>query len=333
MRKVVFMVMVCIILIIAVSNSSAIESIKNENLQKNAWEYEKIKILDDSCEVANFPAVSYNVPPDRLFRSFFTGKVVDEKFQQNEFNIFDGRLIIQMELNYVLYDKKNGGVFYLMIFDFIKDAPAGKNIVPGDIIGKVDKNNAGLLVFSETLDPYLVVSSNSPPVFYKGYFWFNPSFLSASGPAKWLSFNPIEDIDKELTEITRNLMNEKPGITVFDKRIRFKAKLSQYPRVMSEKEKMPVSVYENIIYGRSGIITDISEINAGGYNYFFCWQNGFREYLEREYVLGEEIWLYGTIVTYDVWSKKGYIFIRDFTPIRPEEIYEGRIRELKGEKI
>jgi len=84
-----------------------------------------------------------------------------------------------------------------------------------------------------------------------------------------------------------------------------------------------------MIYGRTGLISFISEINVGGYDYFLCWQNGFLEYLRRGYTLNNDIYLFGVIVTYNPWQKKGYIFLRDFSPWSLEEMYEGRLGELR----
>ena len=89
-------------------------------------------------------------------------------------------------------------------------------------------------------------------------------------------------------------------------------------------------MYERLVYGKNGVIANITEINAGGYTYWLCWQNGFNEYLQRGYSLNDDIWLYGVIVTYNPWEKRGYIFLRDFTPVPVEEIFEGRMRELRG---
>jgi len=187
-----------------------------------------------------------------------------------------------------------------------------------------------MLVFSKTLDPYLVLNSNRPPAYYAGYFWFNPSFLSATGPTKWITFDPVNDLGSKLAEIASHVSDKSPGLAVYDQKVRFRTKLSQYPRGISDEERKSISAYESIIYGRNGIIADITEIKADGYTYLLCWQNGFQDYLKKEYTLNDDIWLYGVIVTYNVWEKKGYVFLRDFTMASPEEMYEGRIKELKG---
>ena len=330
MKRANFITTSCILLMILMSCGTAKGSEQETNTQADFLEYEKIIILDENSKTSDFPFLSYNPPPDRLFRSAFIGKVDDDSFRQKELNIFDGRLIIEMETDYVLYKENKQIKYYLMIFDFNKSVSDGIPVSPGDVLGQVGDKKAKLLVFSETLDPYLVISSGSYPVFFAGYFWFDPSFLTPNGAAKWLAFDPVDNVDNEIMEIASHVKNETPGLAIYDKRIRFSTKLSQYPREMSDDEKKSIQSYERILYGRNGIVADVTEVNAEGCNYLLCWQNGFLEHLKKEYVLNDEIWLYGVILTYDVWKERGYIFLRDFTPVSLEEMYEGRLRILKG---
>lgn len=302
-----------------------------DSVKNGAWEYRGIQVLDRGCRATDFPVSTYNAPPDKTFRSMFSGRVTDS-FRQSEFDIFNGRLIVRIGMRYVLYNEEHAVTYNVIIFDFRKNVADGTNVAPGDILGNIESGNAKVLVFSDKLDPYLVLSANRPPVFYAGYFWFNASFLSATGSTRWLTFDPVDNLEKELKETADQVSSEAPGFTVYDKRIRFRMRLADYPRNLSEDERKAVSAYESVLYGRNGLYVTVSEINAGEYKYLMCWQNGFQEYLKKEYALNDEIWLYGTIVTYDVWARKGYVFIRDFTPVAPEQMYEGRLRELKGIK-
>ena len=266
-----------------------------------------------------------------MLRTPFAGKVVNDSFNYKELDIFNGRLIIQMEAKYVLYEKEHNINYYVLIFDFNKSLNDGASVTVGDIIGSLDNRKAKLVVFSESLEPYLINHSNEYPVFYGGYYWFSAAFMTSPGSARWLSFDPVNNMEAELIEIADHVASEPPGLSLYNKWVRFKVKLAEYPREISEEEMKSISYYERIGYGRNGLTFYISEIGAGDYNYLLCWQKGFLDYLKKEYSLNDEMWLYGVISTYDVWSGKGLIFIRDFTLVSMEEMYEGKLKILKGQ--
>jgi len=331
MKNLGFTSAVCFLIVLAVSCGTVENSGQVPNAQEQAWEYNRIPVLDGDCKITDFPAAVYTPPPDRTFRSMFSGIVVDNSFTQSELDIFENRLIIQVEDHYTLYNEHCGSTFYVMVFNNIeKSVSDGMSVEAGTIIGHVEGGKASLVVFSETLDPYLVVSSNSPPVYYAGYFWFDPVFLSPSGNTRWLTFDPVDSIDTGLIRIADQVLSEAPGLTLFNQRVRFKTELSQYPRAITAEERAAIGGYERLLYGRTGVIANITEINAGGYTYWLCWQNGFNDYLQRGYSLNDDIWLYGVIVTYNAWEERGYILLRDFTPVPVEEIFEGRMKELRG---
>jgi hypothetical protein len=313
-----------------IKSQDVIEGRQPDEAEKQVWEYNNIPKLEEGCDIGSFPIAAYNPAPDGSIRSVFTGTVVDNSFQKGEFKIFDSRLIVQVKADYVLYNTNHETAFYVMVFDFKKELSDGMAVVPNDIIGRVENSAAKIMVFSDTLDPYMVLGADSPPVFYAGYFWFSPSLLSSGGTTKYLNFDPMDDIDAELREIGDHITKEDPGFVLYDRQMRFLTKLTRYPREISGEEKAMISTFERIIYGGNGINTHITEINAGGYDYLLCWQRGFSGYLEREYDLNSDIWLYGIVVTYDVWNEKGYIFLRDFSQESLEEKYVNRLIRLKG---
>ena len=295
-----------------------------------AWGYNGIKILNERSVISDFPVLILNNPPDRQFRSFVSGETVSDLFTGDSSIIFDNRLIIKIDENFTLFNEFTENSYYLMIFDFFSIIPDGSKIELGDLIGHTGSSSAKIIVFSETLDPYLVVTSESKPVFYNGYFWFHPGFFSPTGGTNWLSFDPVESITAVLAEAAE-YSSSNPGFTWLNQRVRFKYAISHYPKNITENERNEISIYENMLYGRSGIIGYITEINTGSLNYVLCWQNGFLNYLRREYTLNNDIWLYGVLVRYDPWLNKGYIFLRDFTYISIEEMYEERLRLLRDD--
>ena len=329
MNKRYFLVLFGFMFMFSLSCNTAKESGHTENVKDTVQEYERIQILDNVSSFNDFPAVSLFPPPDRVFRSIFFGKVVDSFFQKSEFDIFEDRLVIQIDENYVLYNEEQKITYFIMIFDLEKMVTDGATIELGDVLGRVHEAHVKMLAFSETLDPYLIINSSRIPVFYAGYYWFDPSFLASTGNTRFLSFNPVDNIDIMLTEMADHIIQETPGLAIYNERVRFKSKLSLYPQAITQEQRSAISGYENIVYGRTGIIGHINEIKTGGFSYYLCWQNGFNEYLRREYTLNNDIWLYGIIVTYDVLEKRAYIFLRDFTPVSLEEIYQGRMEELR----
>jgi hypothetical protein len=162
------------------------------------WEYKGIKVLDDAPSPGGFPFASFNPRPDGSVLSIFTGKSIEAASPLHEIPGFDGKLIVRLEEEYSLYGKENRAVFYGMVFDFIKDVSDDTPVRRGDVLGRTGDSAAKLLVFSETLDPYLVLNTRTIPVYYGGYFWFDPAFLSATGSTRWLSFAPVENINDEL---------------------------------------------------------------------------------------------------------------------------------------
>jgi hypothetical protein len=131
-----------------------------------------------------------------------------------------------------------------------------------------------------------------------------------------------------MIDVANHVMSEEPGLTYYPNTIRhsFKTRLAEYPRQLTNIEKQRVSIFENMFYRNVNIITHITEIYAGEYKYFLCWQNGFDQYLKKEYTLNDDIWIYGAVVTYSIWDKCGYFFIRDFSLESLEKKYENRLK-------
>ena len=330
MKNVCLGAALCSLAMIMLSCGTVKETRQTEEKQAQTWEYENIRFLDGNCKTEDFPLLGFNNPPDGMLRTPFAGKIVNDSFNCEELDIFDGRLIIQMEAKYVLYDKEQNINYYVLIFDFNKSLNDGTNVAAGDIIGRIDDRKAKLVVFSESLEPYLLNHSNEYPVFYGGYYWFSAAFMTSPGSARWLSFDPVNDMEAELIEIADHVTSEPPGLSLYNKWVRFKVMLTEYPREISEEEFKSISVYERYLSRGNRLTYYVSDMYAGGYSYLLCWQKGFLDYLKKEYSLNDEMWLYGVISTYDVWSRQGFIFIRDFTLMSMEEMYEGRLKILKG---
>jgi len=105
---------VCLLIVLAVSCGTVEDSGQVPNAQERAWEYSGITVLDGDCKITDFPAAVYTPPPDRTFRSMFSGIVVDDSFTQSELDIFGNRLIIQAEDHYTLYDERRETKYYIV---------------------------------------------------------------------------------------------------------------------------------------------------------------------------------------------------------------------------
>ena len=68
--------------------------------------------------------------------------------------------------------------------------------------------------------------------------------------------------------------------------------------------------------------------SACEYTPVMCWQTSFRGYLENEYTLGSDIYIYGTFLGLDHSEKRIIFNVREFLT-RPEEtIYEERLEKI-----
>ena len=304
----------------------------NSQINNEPKTYINIKNLGNDCEINDFPVRNLSIPPGGMVLSISEGKNVNELFKEEEFEIFNGRTIIQTHNKYTIYGKEVENDFYVMTFNFNNELLENEYINKWDVLGKKDTGEVHVMIFSSSLDPFLVLTADVFPVFYAGYYWFSPAFISANGPTIWTSFDEVKNINALLSNIGEHSTDGGPGFTFYNNRIRFQTKINEYPREIKTEEKSVIEKYEEVIYGTDGVITHVTEMEAGGYNYRLLWQGGFSDYLQKEYSLNNPLWLCGTVVTYDIWENMGYIFIRDFSEYSLEEKYEGRLRILQGEE-
>jgi len=59
------------------------------------------------------------------------------------------------------------------------------------------------------------------------------------------------------------------------------------------------------------------------------WQKGFDGYLRKEYTLGQDLWLYLSIVALNHERDAILVFIRDFSQAPDEKVIEKRLEIIK----
>jgi hypothetical protein len=239
-------------------------------------------------------------------------------------------LVIRIKKDYTLYGKARSIDITLLVFNFVITRNEGEDVETGDVIGKQLSEGQKYIIVSESIDDYYVLMSTSLPVYYKGKYWFNPSFLFNGGSMAYLDYQYV-DIEEALTNVAVDANEGGPGYVFYPNyRVRFLIKLSEYPEILTSKQQKSISGYEGRLYGKIGIDESYNEIIIGEYRYLIIWQKGFKEYLANEYELGRDIWIYAAIATYDVWQNEGYVFVRDFFLESPEMILERHYKALVG---
>jgi len=207
---------------------------------------------------------------------------------------------------------------------FNKTVSNNENIKRGDIIGV--GNEPKLIIFSRTIDPFLVINCISMPKYYDGFYFFDAMFLLSSGSTNWFSFEQVVSIENIINEI----IQIHQGVSFFPTfRYSFLGKLNEYPREITNIERQEISAFEHMLIGRN-IITHINEIQIDQNRIFLCWQNGFDQHLRNQYLLNNDIWFYSMSIMYNANEKKGFIFLRDFKLETLENMYNNRINIINA---
>ena len=281
--------------------------------------------LAQAEEIINFPFISLNTNNGNVI-SYFDNTIIDNPLSIEAIKIFNDNIVYDFRHTYNLYGRENTVNFYVMVFDFNKTATNNENIRLGDIIGT--GNEPKLIIFSETLNPYLVVNCIRMPKYYDGFYWFDGMFLLQSGSTDWFSFERVQSIEYILNEI----IEIHQGISYFSTfRYSFMGKLNEYPREIISDERDAISAFENMFFNRN-IITHINEVRIGQNKIYLCWQNGFEQYIQNEYNLNNNIWFFSMNLIYNSYEKTSYIFLRDFKLETLEEMYENRIYMINAER-
>lgn len=292
--------------------------------------FNSMQVLGLDQKIEDFPFILLNAPDDNVV-SYFDNEIVNNPLSIESAKIFNDNIVYSFNSTYALYNKVNTINYYVMVFDFDMTINNTENIKRGNIIG--NGSEPKLLVFCETIDPFLVINGSKIPSYYEGFYWFDGYFLFPSGLTDWFNFEPASSIEKILNNIIlENTKEERQSFSLYPAfRYSFLERLNEYPRQMTTDERNRISACENMLFGRN-ITTHINEIMIGKGKYYLCWQRGFNQHLEKEYILNNDIWLYSMSMVYSEFDNCGYIFLRDFKLESLENMYENRMNIINAEQ-
>jgi hypothetical protein len=279
--------------------------------------------------IEDFPYLSVSTMDNGDVPSYFDADIVDNPLSAEGQKIFGDNVVYSLSSTYKLYDKESTINYYVIVFDFKKTIKKTENVKKMDIIGKSTGEEPKILAFCKSIDPFFVISCSSMPYTYDDFYWYEVSFLFSSANPKWLNFEPTDNLEKLLIDMADHAKESSSSLAYYpDSLYRFKTKLDKYPRKATDNELKNISMYENMLYNRTGITTHVSEIKAGNYKYLLCWQRGFDQYLSKEYKPKNDIWIFCVVATYSIFNNCGYIFVRDFLMEPLEKIYESRMEMI-----
>ncbi len=226
---------------------------------------------------------------------------------------------------------------YELIIYNIQDYTKPQEASYGEVIGKITKDSA-LLGRCTTPDPYLILGSRYPAILYKGLYYFQPGWLNQTTDT--LSYRQVESFeecvldyfdrwkaDVEASEIGEDKKYFNSLFNYMDvDSIRFKTKLDELPGPLESYGTLGFT--STAYFGRNIWESYTLVDSACEYTPVMCWQTSFRGYLENEYTLGSDIYIYGTFLGIDHSEKRIIFNVREFLTQPEETIYEERLEKI-----
>ncbi|MBP5358389.1 MAG: hypothetical protein J6Y69_04295 [Treponema sp.] len=225
---------------------------------------------------------------------------------------------------------------YEMIIYNIKNYKKASEIKEGDVLGEIADDSV-LLGRCKTADPYLVLGSSYPAIKYDGLYYLQPGWIVQVTDT--LSYRQVESFDDcvedyyarweaDLEDSATNEVryNSLFTYTEFDS-ICFKTKLDELPGPLNSYGTLYLTSAS--YFGRN--IWESFTVVKSDFKYtpVMCWQTNFRSYLEDEYELGTDIYIYGTFLALDHTEKRIIFNVRDFSTRSDETRYEERLKDIK----
>lgn len=260
------------------------------------------------------------------------GKIIQEKKSGNKTTI-----LISCVHSYYWKGKKESCNYELIIYN-IKNFSKISEVKRGDIIGLIEKDTA-LLGRCKTVDPYLILNSGFPALIYKKNYYYQPGWLNQTTDT--LSYRQVTSFEECVndyysrwkSELEEN-DNKQRYNSLFNSpdldSICFKIKLEKYPDSLNNKGSLGIT---SMSYFGKNIWETFTLVDSKcEYTPVLCWQYNFKSYLESEYKLGTDLYIYGTFLALDHMEKRIIFNVRDFLIQSEEEKYEERLKSIKNIK-
>ena len=244
-------------------------------------------------------------------------------------------IVLSCSHDYFWKGKAETCKYELIIFN-IEDYQKKKEVTKGDVLGKIASDTV-LLGRCKTPDPYLVISSSQPASLYKKNYYFMPGWLTRTTDTLFYrQVESFEDCVKDYyarwqSELEEGEENKVRYNSLFNypelDSISFKTKLNELPGTLNSYGSIGVtsaSYFGQNIWETFTLVDSECE-----YTPVLCWQYNFKSYLESEYQLGSDIYIYGTFLALDHIEKRIIFNVRDFLVYSEEEEYEKRVNDIQ----
>lgn len=246
-------------------------------------------------------------------------------------------ILLSCDHTYYWQGKEETCNYELIIYN-IKNYIKSSEVKYGDKIGIIDTDTV-LLGRCKKADPYLILGSAFPAIIYKKNYYYQPGWLNQTTDTLFYrQVSSFEDCVNDYysrwqseTEVDENkkIYNSLFNSPELDS-ISFKFKLDEYPEDVKEKGSLgfiSMSYFGKNIWETYTLVDSKCE-----YTPILCWQYEFKSYLQSEYKLGTDLYIYGTFLALDHTQKRIIFNVRDFLIQSEEEKYEERLKDIKSIK-
>lgn len=250
-------------------------------------------------------------------------------------------VIIEFSKSYYYDGQKQTGTYQLILSGLqlsVQNGLRGARVAENDVLGTAVSSPLMINVRSKDFDVYLVDSAQKYAEKEDGWYYFGVGLFLSSSP-KFLEYQPISSKTDEIEfwdcpDTLENLyVNHLEGMDSENKKVF----MSSFPQfricIKTQLDSYPVSKTQSSI--TEGLLIDKYFSNCPTILQFsfdelpmrLYFQDGFDTYLKDEYTLGNDIYLYMTVVL--LMNGEYYCYVRDFTLLSPEENVQERIQKMK----
>ena len=250
-------------------------------------------------------------------------------------------VVIEFSKSYYYDGQKQTGTYQLILFGLqlsVQNGLRGARVAENDVLGTAVSSPVMINVRCKDFDVYLVDCADKYAEKEDDWYYFGVGMFLSSSP-KFLEYQPVSSKTDEIEfwdypDTMENLyenhlegMNSENKIIFMSQfpsfQICIKTQLDSYP---SSKTQSSVSegLMLNKYFSNCPVMLNHSFDELPFRLYF---QKGFDEYLEDEYELGSDIYLYLSVIL--LCNGDYCCYVRDFSLVPPEENVQERIRNMK----